>query len=63
MPQSKRRRPGRPRAAAKYTPISLRIAPPILLALKSDARRRGIGYQTLMNRILSAYVALDRKDA
>jgi uncharacterized protein (DUF4415 family) len=50
----KRPQRGRPfMGALKARDIHLRIPPAILERLRAKAERRGIGYQTLINQILS----------
>ncbi|MFN2375881.1 MAG: BrnA antitoxin family protein [Candidatus Binatia bacterium] len=46
----KRGRP--PKGAAKYQPVSIRLHPDILLWAKAEAKRRKVGYQTVINEAL-----------
>jgi uncharacterized protein (DUF4415 family) len=51
----KPRRPrGRPRKAPSelYSPVSIRLNPRALLWAKQVARKRGVGYQTIINETL-----------
>jgi uncharacterized protein (DUF4415 family) len=49
----KRPRRGRPpKGAAKYKPVSIRLHPRILAWAKKEAKRRGVGYQTIINEAL-----------
>ena len=44
---------GRPRKTTdKYTPIAIRLHPKVLQWVKRQAKRRGIGYQTVINEVL-----------
>jgi predicted DNA binding CopG/RHH family protein len=45
---------GRPvkEAAEKYKPISIRLHPAILEWAKREAKKRGVGYQTIINEVL-----------
>ena len=45
---------GRPtkEAAEKYEPISIRLHPKVLAWAKAEAEKRGIGYQTVINKVL-----------
>jgi len=36
----------------KYEPISIRLHPKILAWAKEEAKKRGIGYQTVINEVL-----------
>jgi uncharacterized protein (DUF4415 family) len=50
-PRPKRR--GRPpKGADKYTPVSIRLHPRVVAWAKREARRRGVGYQTVINEAL-----------
>jgi uncharacterized protein (DUF4415 family) len=40
--------------------IAFRIDPHVLVALQREARRRGVGYQTLIHQLLAKYVARRR---
>lgn len=49
----KRASRGRPRKTnGKYTPIAIRLHPKVLQWVKRQAKKRRIGYQTLINEIL-----------
>ena len=51
------RRVGRPRLGAGTRQlIAIRIDPDVLVRLRNEARRRNVGYQTLVNRVLAEYV-------
>jgi uncharacterized protein (DUF4415 family) len=55
------RRVGRPplgRAARRL--IAIRIDPQVLAAVRREAKRRALGYQSLINQILARYVARAR---
>lgn len=44
---------GRPKKTSdKYKPIAIRLHPKILLWAKREAKRRGVGYQTVINEVL-----------
>ena len=63
-----KRRPGETKvdAEAAKVPVSIRIEGVVLAALRSEARRLGIPYQTLMGSILHRYVhheLVDRQSA
>jgi uncharacterized protein (DUF4415 family) len=49
-PRVSRGRP--PKGADKYTPVSMRLHPRIVAWAKREAKRRGIGYQTVINEVL-----------
>lgn len=50
---TKRRQRGRPQKTAdKYKPIAIRLHPKILMWAKREAKRRGVGYQTIINEVL-----------
>lgn len=49
------KRPSRgrpPKEKDKYTPIAIRLHPKIIKWAKQEAKRRGIGYQTVINEVL-----------
>jgi uncharacterized protein (DUF4415 family) len=49
----KRPRRGRPpKGAEKYQPVSIRLHPSIITWAKREAKRRGLGYQTVINEVL-----------
>jgi len=44
---------GRPKKTSdKYQAIAIRLHPKILLWAKKEAKRRGVGYQTVINEVL-----------
>ena len=50
----KRPRRGRPpKGAGKYQAVSIRLSPKVLAWAKKEAKRRGVGYQTVINDVLS----------
>lgn len=49
--RSKRGRPPKP-ANAKFEPISIRLHPLALAWAKKEAKKRGVGYQTIINELL-----------
>jgi uncharacterized protein (DUF4415 family) len=49
----KRPRRGRPpKGDEKYTPVSIRLHPRVVAWAKKEAKRRGLGYQTVINEAL-----------
>lgn len=50
----KRASRGRPpkRLEEKYNPVSIRLHPKVLQWAKREAKRRGVGYQTIINEAL-----------
>ena len=55
------RRVGRPPlGAAARRLIAIRIDPQVLEAVRREARRRGLGYQSLINHLLAKHVARAR---
>lgn len=36
----------------KYSPVSIRLHPKVLQWAKREAKRRGVGYQTIINEVL-----------
>jgi len=49
----KRPRRGRPpKGVEKYRPVSIRLHPSVLTWAKREAKRRGLGYQTVINEVL-----------
>lgn len=51
------RRVGRPPIGARARQlIAIRVDPEVLKGLRQEATRRNVGYQTLVNRVLAAYV-------
>lgn len=53
-----RKRPGKPKTVAGATkiPVSIRLDGDVLADLRTEARRLGIPYQTLVGSILHRYV-------
>ena len=50
-----RKRPPRgrpPKGDDKYAPVSIRLHPRVLAWAKKEAKRRGLGYQTVINEAL-----------
>lgn len=47
----KRGRPAKP-LGTKMKPVSIRIHPKVLLWAKKEAKKRGVGYQTVINEVL-----------
>jgi predicted DNA binding CopG/RHH family protein len=55
------RRVGRPPLGAKARRlIAIRIEPQVLGAVRRDAKRRGLGYQSLINNLLARHVGRKR---
>ena len=51
------RRVGRPPLGERARQlIAIRLDPDVLTRLRKEARRRNVGYQTLVNRVLAEYV-------
>ena len=49
----KRPRRGRPpKGVEKYQPVSIRLHPSVITWAKREAKRRGLGYQTVINEVL-----------
>jgi len=49
----KRPKRGRPlKGSEKYTPVSIRLHPSVLAWAKREAKKRGLGYQTVINEVL-----------
>jgi uncharacterized protein (DUF4415 family) len=49
----KRPRRGRPpKGVEKYQPVSIRLHPRVITWAKREAKRRGLGYQTVINEVL-----------
>jgi len=50
---TRRPRRGRPpKGTAKYQPVSIRLSPKALAWAKKEAKRRRVGYQTVINETL-----------
>lgn len=51
---AKRPSRGRPPKGAeeKYSPVSIRLHPKVLQWAKREAKKRGVGYQTIINEVL-----------
>ena len=53
---------GRPRlGAATRRLIAIRIDPDVLGAVRREAKRRGLGYQSLINELLAKHVGRRRR--
>ena len=49
---------GRPRKTfGKYQPVTIRLHPYVLKWAKAEAKKRGVGYQTLINQTLLNHTA------
>lgn len=49
----KRKSRGRPpKEKDKYSPISIRLHPKVLQWAKREGKKRGVGYQTIINEVL-----------
>ena len=47
---------GRPKkTSGKYRPVTIRIHPDVLEWAKTEAKKRGLGYQTFINQTLLAH--------
>jgi len=55
----KRASRGRPpkSSADKYLPVSIRLHPKVMSWVKKEAKKKGTGYQSLINDILLKFVA------
>ena len=54
------RRVGRPPLGeASRRLIAIRLDPEVLVRFRKEAKRRKVGYQTLINRVLAEYVGKD----
>lgn len=55
----KRKNRGRPpkNIREKFTPISIRLHPKVLKWAKREAKKRGVGYQTVINEVLLSIAA------
>ena len=55
----KRRRRGRPlkNSAEKYRPVAIRLHPKVLEWAKTEGKKMGLGYQTVINRYLMKFAA------
>ena len=55
------KRPNRgrpPKGLQKYVPTSIRLHPKILIWAKKEAKKRGVGYQTIINESLIKRISL-----
>jgi len=50
--KSRPRRGRPPKGGEKYQPVSIRLNPKVIAWAKKEARRRGVGYQTVINEVL-----------
>jgi uncharacterized protein (DUF4415 family) len=41
-----------PKGKTKYSPVSIRLHPHVIAWAKKEAKRRGLGYQTVINEVL-----------
>ena len=41
-----------PKGAEKYQPVSIRLHPSVITWAKREGKRRGLGYQTVINEVL-----------
>jgi len=49
----KRKSRGRPpKSEGKYKPVSIRLHPKVIEWAKREAKKRGVGYQTVINEVL-----------
>jgi uncharacterized protein (DUF4415 family) len=57
--KKRRARAGRPpkSSRAKYRPVSIRLHPAVIAWAKREAKKRGVGYQTIINEVLLANAA------
>lgn len=47
---------GRPKkSSGKYRPVTIRLHPNVLQWARAEAKRRGLGYQTVINQTLLAH--------
>ena len=53
------RRVGRPLGARSHQLIAMRVDPDVLDEFRNEARRRRVGYQTLMNAALASHIRKD----
>ena len=51
IPRSSRGRPPKPEWN-KYKPTSIRLHPKVIAWAKREAKKRGVGYQTIINEVL-----------
>jgi uncharacterized protein (DUF4415 family) len=50
-----KKRPARgrpPKGPEKYQAVSIRLSPKVIAWAKKEAKRRGVGYQTVINEVL-----------
>ena len=56
------RRVGRPPIGARARRlIAIRLDPEVLKRFRTEARRRNVGYQTLIHRVLAEYIRKTRR--
>jgi uncharacterized protein (DUF4415 family) len=54
----KRKTRGRPpKGKDKYSPVSIRLHPKVIELAKREAKKRGVGYQTVINEVLLRWAA------
>lgn len=55
----RRRSRGRPlkKEAERYHPVAIRLHPRVLEWARAEAKKRGLGYQTVINRYLLKFAA------
>lgn len=51
MPRPRRGRPSKSEVE-KYQPTSIRLHPKVITWARKEARKRGVGYQTVINEVL-----------
>jgi uncharacterized protein (DUF4415 family) len=51
IPRPSRGRPSKPETD-KYQPTSIRLHPKVMAWARREARKRGVGYQTIINEVL-----------
>ncbi len=51
IPRKNRGRPAK-KLSDKFSPISIRLHPDVLAWAKREAKKRGVGYQTVINEVL-----------
>lgn len=54
----KRKSRGRPpKSKDKYSPVSIRLHPKVIELARREAKKRGVGYQTVINEVLLNWAA------